>query len=301
MSINEEVFMDEALFTLSKTENEPVLDYKSGSPEKLELKKKLKEFSENQIEIPLIIGGKEIYTKNKGTCVMPHKHEHILGTYSQAGPEEVKLAIQASQKAWKEWSSSPWPERVSVFLKAAELLSSHWRQSMNAATILSQSKTVFQSEIDSACELIDFFRFNSHFVDRIYPETPKIAYTKTDDIRNNYIEILNMLLSNEAYVGIATHDMKLINLIRDEIALHSWDPHRFEFQALFGVSSQDQLLSLLKDGYRVRLYLPFGNDWYAYSLRRCKESPQLTNRIAFNHLYNNITTFPLFHPFSRKA
>ncbi len=168
----EEHLMDEAQFSLSLPQNEPVLDYAPGSTEKDALKEMLNNLSTREIEIPLIIGGKEIRTGITEQSIMPHNHGHVLATYHKAGPKEAALAIKEASKAWKMWSVTPWPERVSVFLKAAELLSGPWRMKINASTMLGQSKTVFQAEIDAACELIDFFRFNSHFVDRIYAEQP---------------------------------------------------------------------------------------------------------------------------------
>ncbi len=164
--------MDEALFTLSMPDNEPILDYAPGSRERKSLKQELDELKSKEIEIPLIIGGKEIRTGDLGRCVMPHEHGHTLAVYHKAGPKEIELAVDAAKAAWKSWSYMPWSERVSVFLKAAELLSGPWRDKLNAATILSQSKTVQQAEIDAACEMIDFFRFNGHFADRIYSEQP---------------------------------------------------------------------------------------------------------------------------------
>ncbi len=164
--------MDEALFTLSMPDNEPVLDYEPGSNERRSLKQKLYELKSKEIEIPLIIGGKEIRTGDLGRCIMPHEYGHTLAVYHKAGAKEIELAMDAAKAAWKSWSRIPWSERVSVFLKAAELLSGPWRNKLNAATILSQSKTVQQAEIDAACEMIDFFRFNGHFAERIYSEQP---------------------------------------------------------------------------------------------------------------------------------
>jgi 1-pyrroline-5-carboxylate dehydrogenase len=164
--------VDEALFTLSNPQNEPVKTYAPGSPEREELKEKLAELAGTQIEIPLIIGGREVRTGRTGQCVVPHDHGHLLATYHQAGPEEVRLAVEAAREARRSWPRVPWPERVSVFLKAAELLSGPWRATLNAATMLGVGKTVHQAEIDSGCELVDFLRFNAHFVDDIYSEQP---------------------------------------------------------------------------------------------------------------------------------
>jgi 1-pyrroline-5-carboxylate dehydrogenase len=152
--------------------NEPVMDYAPGSPEKKELKEKLAEMASQVIDIPLVIGGEEIRTGDTAQVVMPHDHGHVLANYHKAGPEEIKKAIKASQDAHKEWSEWPWEDRVAIFLKAGELLASTWRATVNASTMLGQSKTVYQAEIDSAAELIDFFRFNAAFAQDLYGDQP---------------------------------------------------------------------------------------------------------------------------------
>jgi 1-pyrroline-5-carboxylate dehydrogenase len=124
------------------------------------------------VDIPLIIGGEEVRTGDTDTVVMPHDHGHVLATFHKAGPEEIRRAVQVSQEARHEWAAWPWEDRVSIFLRAAELLAGPWRQLLNGATMLGQSKTAHQAEIDSAAELIDFFRFNSHFAQSIYEEQP---------------------------------------------------------------------------------------------------------------------------------
>ncbi len=152
--------------------NEPVLDYAPGSRERKELKNKLDEMAGQVVDIPLIIGGEEVRTGNTAKVVMPHDHGHVLANYHKAGPEEIKKAIRASQEAHKEWASWPWEDRVAIFLKAGELLSTTWRSTVNASTMLGQSKTAHQAEIDAAAELVDFFRFNAHFAQDIYGDQP---------------------------------------------------------------------------------------------------------------------------------
>ncbi len=164
--------MANALFTTPVPENEPVKPYAPGSPERVELKAKLQEMAAEQVEIPVIIGGKEVFTGNTAEEIVPHDHSHVLATWHMAGPDEVDAAIQAASRAWKEWSAWSWEERAAVFLKAADLLAGPWRATLNAATMLGQSKTAHQAEIDAACELIDFWRFNAHFAERIYQEQP---------------------------------------------------------------------------------------------------------------------------------
>ncbi len=152
--------------------NEPVLSYAPGTPERAELKAKLEEMASEVIEIPLIIGGEEIRTGDTLDVVMPHDHGHVLAKAHKAGPAEVKKAIEASMEAHEEWSHTPWEDRAAIFLKAADLLSTTWRATVNASTMLGQSKTAHQAEIDSACEMCDFFRFNVKFAEEIYDDQP---------------------------------------------------------------------------------------------------------------------------------
>ena len=164
--------MGNGIFKLEKPKNEPVLSYAPGSKEKKELKEKLKVLKSQVIDIPLIIGGKEIRTGDTGDCIIPHEHGTKIGVYHKAGEKEVEMAIEAAKKAYKEWSQIPWEHRASIFMRAAELLSTSWRSTLNAACMHCQSKTVFQAEIDSACELIDFFRFNTYYMRKIYEDQP---------------------------------------------------------------------------------------------------------------------------------
>jgi 1-pyrroline-5-carboxylate dehydrogenase len=152
--------------------NEPVRSYAPGSPEREELRVRLAEMEAEQLEIPLVIGGKDVRTGNTFDAVMPHKKSHVLATVQKGATPEVERAIAAAGKAWEDWSRWPWEERAAVFLRAAELLAGPWRATLNAATMLGQSKTAHQAEIDAACELIDFLRFNVEFMTRIYEEQP---------------------------------------------------------------------------------------------------------------------------------
>jgi 1-pyrroline-5-carboxylate dehydrogenase len=153
--------------------NEPVLNYEPESKERKNLIQKLKELKNKELEIPIIIGGKEVKTGNIGKCVMPHEHNYILAYYHKAGEKEVQLAIENSLKARKIWDEFSWVDRISIFKKAADLLSTKWRSTLNAATMLCQSKNAYQAEIDAACELTDFFRFNSYYATKIYLDQPK--------------------------------------------------------------------------------------------------------------------------------
>lgn len=155
--------------------NERVRDYAPGSAERNSISLALQRMSGERIEMPLFIAGQEIRTGRLQPAVMPHHHAHVLGDAHQAGPTEVQAAVAAAKKAARDWANRPWQERAAVFLKAAELLAGPWRDTLNAATMLGQSKTVHQAEIDSAAELIDFWRFNVEFMLRLYAEQPLSA------------------------------------------------------------------------------------------------------------------------------
>ena len=152
--------------------NEPIKSYAPGSPEREELKRRLAELEAERLDIPCVIGGEDVRTGDTVQAVEPHRKEHVLADVHQAGLAEVERAIKASADAWHDWSRTPWEERAAIFLRAAELLAGPWRSTLNAATMLNQSKTAHQAEIDSACELIDFLRFNVQFMTRVYAEQP---------------------------------------------------------------------------------------------------------------------------------
>jgi 1-pyrroline-5-carboxylate dehydrogenase len=163
------------IFVLPKPHNEPVKDYAPGSPEREELRNRLQELQREQLEIPLVIGGKDVRSGETFDAVMPHRRKHVLAKVASGGPEHVQQAIDAAGKAHHDWARLPWEERAAVFLRAAELLAGPWRATLNAATMLGQSKTAHQAEIDAACELTDFWRFNPTYMRRIYEEQPVSA------------------------------------------------------------------------------------------------------------------------------
>jgi 1-pyrroline-5-carboxylate dehydrogenase len=167
--------MSNGFFNVPIPRNEPILNYGPGSAEKKTLKAKMAEMKSQRIEIPLLIGGEEVRSGNFGECRCPHEHAHLLATYHQAGAKEVEMAVQAARNAWPKWSAMPWQARAAIFLKAADLLAGPFRSVLNAATMLGQSKTVFQAEIDSGCELIDFYRFNPYYMQQIYQQQPNSA------------------------------------------------------------------------------------------------------------------------------
>jgi 1-pyrroline-5-carboxylate dehydrogenase len=168
--------------------NEPVRSYAPGSAEKASIKARLKQMSAERVDIPLIIGGEEIRTGEHGHVVMPHDHHHILADWHKATPKHVEQAIAAARAAHRDWANWAWEDRAAVFLRAAELLATTWRDTLNAATMLGQSKTVFQAEIDSACELIDFWRFNPHYAQELYDEQPLSNHTMWNQLDYRALE-----------------------------------------------------------------------------------------------------------------
>ncbi|UCG55963.1 MAG: L-glutamate gamma-semialdehyde dehydrogenase [Phycisphaerales bacterium] len=164
--------MFNGIFHIRRPANEPILQYGPGSPERSELAGKLHEMLGGHVEVPMIIGGEEVRNGNLADISCPHDHRHSLGKYHQADGEFAIKAIDAAEKAKKEWGRMPWESRAVVLLKAAELLAGKYRQTLNAATMLNMSKTPHQAEIDAACELIDFWRFNPHFMEEVYGDQP---------------------------------------------------------------------------------------------------------------------------------
>jgi 1-pyrroline-5-carboxylate dehydrogenase len=164
--------MNNSIFIYDYPSNEPVKSYAPGSRERKDLQIELDKQSQEEIDIPLIIGGKEVRTGDLGKVTMPHDHEHVLARYHKASAKEVKMAIDSALKAHQEWESFPWVERLSVIIKVAELIARKYRYRLNASTMLGQSKSAYQAEIDSACETIDFLRFNAHYISDIYNAQP---------------------------------------------------------------------------------------------------------------------------------
>lgn len=175
--------MNNAYYQLKMPTNEPVNSYAPGTAARESLKAELNRQAGLQVEIPVIIGGKEIRTGDTRECVMPHDHQHVLAVYHMAGEKELKEAMEASMEAKKQWEDMPWEHRASIFLKAADLLAGPWRDKVNAAAMLGQSKTAYQAEIDAACELADFLRFNVYFAQQIYMQQPnntKAVWNRTE-------------------------------------------------------------------------------------------------------------------------
>lgn len=164
--------MSNAIFQVPKAVNEPVLSYKPGSPERAELKAMLAELKKTEVEIPMYIGGKRVSTGHRVAMHPPHEIKHVLGYYHEGDASHVRSAIEAALAAKPAWEAMPWEERAAIFLKAADLLAGPYRAKMNAATMLGQSKNVFQAEIDCVAELCDFYRFNAEYMTDIYRQQP---------------------------------------------------------------------------------------------------------------------------------
>jgi 1-pyrroline-5-carboxylate dehydrogenase len=170
--------MNNAIYNVPVPVNEPVLSYAPGTPERAAIKAELKRLATAApLRIPVVVGGKEIVKGATETCVMPHDHEHVLAEFTLAGKQELEQAIESALEAKEAWATLPWEHRASIFLKAADLLTGPWRHRINAATMLGQSKTIHQAEIDAVCELADFLRFNVYFAQEIYKNQPESAPT----------------------------------------------------------------------------------------------------------------------------
>ncbi|MCB2208022.1 MAG: L-glutamate gamma-semialdehyde dehydrogenase [Bacteroidetes bacterium] len=197
--------MNNAIFLFDVPENEPILDYAPGSKERKEIKAELERVRNEEIEIPLIIGGKEIRTGKTGKVVMPHNHGKTLATYHQATEKEVQMAIDAAMKAKAEWDSVSWLERSSIMLRAAELMSKKYRNLIVATTMLGQDKSVYQAEIDAACETIDYLRYNIYFASQIYNEQPKSEFGQYNRMEYRALEGFVFTVTPFNFTAIASN------------------------------------------------------------------------------------------------
>ncbi len=197
--------MNNAQFYYARPENEPMLDYKKGSSERETLEAELKRQSNIKVDIPLIIGGKEVRTGNTGKVVMPHDHQHVLATYHKATEKEVKMAIDAAMEAHQQWADMSWVERTSITLKVAALISGKYRALMNASTMLGQGKNAYQAEIEAACELVDFIRFNAHYVSEIYNDQPHSEIGNLNRVEYRPLEGFVFAVSPFNFTAIASN------------------------------------------------------------------------------------------------
>ena len=213
--------MNNAVIQFPLPQNEPVKAYLKGSPERVALEAELERQYNTVLDIPLIIGGKEIRTGNTGKVVCPHEHGHVLATFHKAGEKEVKMAIDAAMKAREEWSKTPWTTRAAIVLKCAELLATKYRPIMNAACMLGQSKNFYQAEIDSACETIDFFRYNVHYASKIYSMQPKNGATFLDQTEYRPLEGFILAVTPFNFTSIASN-LCMTPVLMGNVAL--WKP-----------------------------------------------------------------------------
>ncbi len=169
--------MANAIYKVPTPKNEPCLHYAPGSVERANVKSALKAMRAKKVDIPMVINGQDVYTKSKGKLHPPHDLKHTLGTYSKGSKSHVKSAIAAALSAKEKWAKTPWQDRAAIFLKAADIITGPWRAKMNAATMLAQSKNIWQAEIDAVCEFADFLRFNAHYMTQIYSQQPESSPT----------------------------------------------------------------------------------------------------------------------------
>ncbi len=197
--------MNNAQFYYARPENEPVFSYTKGSSERKQLEAEMERQSNLEVEIPLIIGGKEIRTGNTGQVVMPHNHKKVIATYHKASEKEVKMAIEAARKAHLQWAEMSWVERVSITLKVAALISEKYRSLINVSTMLGQGKNAHQAEIDAVCETIDFIRFNAHYVSDIYNDQPHSEVGNLNRIEYRPLEGFVFAVSPFNFTAIASN------------------------------------------------------------------------------------------------
>ena len=213
--------MNNSLIQFPTPANEPLKTYLAGSPERVELEKELERQSKLVVDIPIIIGGKEIRTGDTGKVTCPHDHKHVLATYHKVGKKEVELAVKTAMKAWKEWSETPWTTRAAIVMKMAELLATKYRPILNAATMLGQSKNIYQAEIDSACETIDFFRYNVHYAAKIYAMQPKDGVMQLNHTEYRPLEGFVLAVTPFNFTSIASN-LCMTPVLMGNVAL--WKP-----------------------------------------------------------------------------
>ena len=213
--------MNNSVITFPVPANEPVKAYLAGSPERVALEKELERQSNLVVDIPIIIGGKEIRTGDVGQVTCPHDHKHVLATYHKVTRKEVEMAVEAAMEAHKQWSRTPWTTRAAIVMKMAELLATKYRPIMNAATMLGQSKNFYQAEIDSACETIDFFRYNVHYASKIYAMQPKDGVGQINHTEYRPLEGFVLAVTPFNFTSIASN-LCMTPVLMGNVAL--WKP-----------------------------------------------------------------------------
>ena len=197
--------MNNSIYNFPLPENEPIREYLKGSSDRERLDAELKKQTNNIVDIPLIIGGKEIFTGNTGKVIMPHDIKHTLAIYHKAGEKEVKMAIEAAKSAHKVWSNLNWTIRASIMLKVAELITTKYRAVINASTMLGQSKNIYQAEIDAVCEAADFLRFNVSFASEIYKSQPVSSFNQLNRMEYRALEGFVFTVSPFNFTSIASN------------------------------------------------------------------------------------------------
>lgn len=197
--------MNNAIVQFPVPANEPVKSYLKGSPERIALENELERQSNEILDIPIIIGGKEIRTGDTAEVVCPHDKKHVLARYHKCTEKEIQMAIDAAMEAHKQWASTPWEVRASIVMKCAELLATKYRPILNAATMLGQSKNIYQAEIDSACETIDFFRYNVHYASKLYSIQPKNGNGVIDSTEYRPLEGFVLAVTPFNFTSIASN------------------------------------------------------------------------------------------------
>ena len=213
--------MKNSVITFPIPANEPVKSYLVGSPERVALEKELERQSTMVVDIPIIIGGKEIRTGNTGKVVCPHDHNHVLATYHKVSEKEVKMAIDAAMEAHKIWSKTDWTVRAGIVMKMAELLATKYRPIINAACMLGQSNNFYQAAIDSACETIDFFRYNVHYASKIYSMQPKDGLGQLNHTEYRPLEGFVLAVTPFNFTSIASN-LCMTPVLMGNVAL--WKP-----------------------------------------------------------------------------
>ena len=213
--------MNNSIINFPLPANEPVKAYMPGSLERVALEKELERQSKMVVDIPIIIGGKEIRTGDVGEVTCPHDHKHVIARYHKVGKKEVEMAIDAAMKAWQQWSRTPWTTRAAIVMKMAELLATKYRPIMNAATMLGQSKNIYQAEIDSACETIDFFRYNVHYASKIYAMQPKDGVGQLNHTEYRPLEGFILAVTPFNFTSIASN-LCMTPVLMGNVAL--WKP-----------------------------------------------------------------------------
>ncbi len=232
--------MNNSVINFPLPANEPVKAYLAGSPERVALENELQRQSNLVVDIPIIIGGKEIRTGDTGQVTCPHDHKHVLATYHKVTAKEVEMAVEAAMEAHKQWSRTPWTTRAAIVMKMAELLATKYRPILNAATMLGQSKNIYQAEIDSACETIDFFRYNVHYASKIYGMQPKDGVGQINHTEYRPLEGFILAVTPFNFTSIASN-LCMTPVLLGNVAL--WKP---------------STTSLLSNYYLMQLYKEAG-------------------------------------------